>query len=120
MYSFEKGYVAAAGKKGRGIFARKKLNKGTTIEISPYIQVPPKDDSKLSNTIVESYWYKVKGKWSAIGLGYTSLYNHCTDPNAAFSINSKRRTITIKALKSIRRDEEITINYGYELDTKKN
>jgi len=116
MTSYENGYVGSAGKKGRGVFARKRLGSGTVIEVSPYIQVPPKDDSKLSDTVIESYWYQVRGKWSAIGLGHTSLYNHSEEPNADFSINSRRRTITIKALKPIRRDEEITINYGYELD----
>src|SRR4051812_43778284 len=115
MLTNQNGYVRSAGKKGRGIFARKRLNKGTIIEISPYIQIPPKDDSKLSDTVIESYWYQVKRKWSAIGLGHTSLYNHSKEPNADFSINSRRRTITIRALRPIRRDEEITINYGYEL-----
>ena len=101
MLTCKNGYVAPAGKKGRGVFAKKKLQRGEIIEISPYIEVPPRDDRKLSDSIIESYWYEVKGKWSAIGLGYTSLYNHSLEPNADFSINSKRRTITIKALKSI-------------------
>jgi SET domain-containing protein len=115
MLTYQNGYVGAAGKKGRGVFAKKGLRRGEIIEISPYIEVPPRDDRRLSDSIIESYWYEVRGKWSAIGLGYTSLYNHSKEPNADFSINAKRRTITIKATKTITRDEEITINYGYEL-----
>ncbi len=116
MVAHLNGYVASAGKKGRGVFARKRLVAGVIIEVSPYIQIPPRDDSRLNETVLGSYWFEVKGKWSAIGLGHTSLYNHSEKPNATFSVNARRRTIMIKALKSIRRDEEITINYGYKLD----
>ncbi len=117
MSTFQNGYIGSAGKKGRGVFARKRLKSGEIIEIAPYIQIPPRDDSRLSDTIIESYWFEIKGKWSALGLGHSSLYNHSVEPNAEFTLNAKRRTITIKALKSISRDEEITINYGYELDS---
>jgi SET domain-containing protein len=108
-------YVASAGKKGRGVFARKKIKKGQTIESAPYIEIPPKDDKKLSGTIIESYWFEVKGKWSALGLGFTSLYNHSEKPNATFYINQKSRTIRIQSTRPIAKDEEILINYGYEI-----
>jgi uncharacterized protein len=109
-------YVGSAGKKGRGVFARKRLKKGETIESAPYIEIPPKDDKKLSGTIIESYWFEVKGKWSALGLGFTSLYNHSENPNATFFINQKSRTIRIQATQAISKDEEILINYGYEIE----
>ena len=108
-------YVASAGKKGRGVFAQKKIKKGQTIESAPYIQIPPKDDKKLSGTIIESYWFEVKGKWSALGLGFTSLYNHSEKPNATFYINQKSRTIRIQSTRPIAKDVEILINYGYEI-----
>lgn len=116
MLTCQNGYVGRAGRKGRGVFARKRLTSGELVESSPFIVIPPRDDSRLSDTIVESYWFEVKGKWSAIGLGFTSLYNHSEEPNATFLVSKKRRTITIKAIKSIKRDEEITINYGYKLE----
>lgn len=109
-------YVASAGKKGRGVFARKRFKKGETIELAPFILIPPKDDKKLTGTIIESYWFEVKGKWTALGLGFTSLYNHSEKPNATFFINQKSRTIRIQATQQIARDEEILIHYGYEIE----
>lgn len=108
--------IGSAGRKGRGVFALKPFKKGEVIEISPYILVPPKDDTKLSETILNSYWFLVKGKWSAIGLGYTSIYNHNEKPNATFSVNKRRRVITIKATQPIRVGQEICTNYGYSLE----
>src|SRR4051812_32964403 len=111
MLPIQKGYVASAGRKGRGVFAKKKLNRGEVVEVAPYITVPPRDDRKLSGTIIESYWFEIKGKWSAIGLGMTSLYNHSEKANATFSINQKKKVITIKTVRPIRQNEEIQINY---------
>ena len=115
MLTCQNGYVAPAGKKGRGIFARKNMKRGEVIEISPYIELPPADYIRCRDSVINEYRYEVKGRKCALGLGYTSLYNHSEESNADFTVNSKRRTITIKAVKSIKRNEEITINYGYEL-----
>ena len=109
-------YVGSAGKKGRGVFALKPFKKGEIIEISPYISIPPRDDKKLTDTIINSYWYELDKRNAAIGLGLTSLYNHDQSPNAAFSINRTRRTIKIKTTWNIRPNEEITIDYGYKLE----
>ena len=116
MLKMQKVYVGSAGKKGRGVFASKRLKSTEVIETSPYIAIPPRDDKKLTDTIINSYWFDLENRWGAIGLGLTSLYNHSTEPNAAFSISKRSRTITIKAIRPILRGEEITIDYGYELD----
>lgn len=113
---YKKVYVGSAGKKGRGVFARKPFKKGEVIEVSPYIGIPHRDDKKLIDTIINSYWFELDKKTSAIGLGLTSMYNHSQAPNAQFSTNRKKRTITIKTLRRIRPKEEITIDYGYSLD----
>src|SRR4051794_30519714 len=107
VVTYQKGYVASAGSKGRGVFARKNLKKGELVESSPYIEIPARDYAVLNKTIVTFYWYEVKGRKCAIGLGYTSLYNHSRDPNAEFSLNSHRKKITIKAIRNIRKNEEI-------------
>ncbi len=116
MLKYGKVYVGAAGKKGRGVFARKPMKNGEVIEVSPYIGIPARDDKKLTDTIINSYWFELDKKTAAIGLGLTSMYNHSEAPNAQFSINRRSRTITIKTTRRIRPKEEITINYGYELE----
>lgn len=109
-------YIARAGRKGRGVFAKKRFMPGDILEVSPFVEIPAKGARSLTKTIINSYWYDLDGKRSALGLGYTSLYNHADEPNAEFAIHSRRRTITIKVIKPIRKGEEITTNYGYEID----
>lgn len=48
----------------------------------------------------------------AIGLGYTSLYNHSYRPNAMYRKRYSRRAIEIVARRIIQEGEEITINYN--------
>jgi SET domain-containing protein len=103
-----------AGIKGRGIFAFKRFKKGEVIEISPYILVPAKDYSRVKNTRLTYYWFGVRGKTCAIGLGYTSIYNHMENPNATFVILKRSAKIKIVATKDIAKGEEICTNYGYD------
>lgn len=105
--------VKSAGTKGRGVFATSVIADGSIIEIAPYIKVSPKDYKTASDTIFGKYWYEVRGDTCAIGLGYTSLYNHSEDCNAIFSLNAKDSTIKIVACKTILIGEEISIDYGY-------
>lgn len=111
--------VGNAGKKGRGIFATTNIPEGSIIEQSPYIHIPSKDFEYLQETIIERYWFYVSGRndkaTCAIGLGYTSLYNHSKKPNADWIILPKSKTIKVMALRDIRKNQEITINYGYEV-----
>lgn len=109
-------YIQKAGRKGRGVFTHYPINVGEVIEFSPYIEIPAKDYKYLDKSVLGYYWYEVKGYITALGLGYTSLYNHSKRPNAEFNLDSQHRTITIKALKRIGFDEEITIDYGYNLN----
>ncbi|MEO7164483.1 MAG: SET domain-containing protein-lysine N-methyltransferase [Bdellovibrionia bacterium] len=108
-------YIGSAGKKGRGVFAKRPLKKGEILESSPYIEIPPRDGRKLTDTIINSYWYDLDSKSAAIGLGLTSLYNHSENPSAKFSINRRRKMITITAIRNILPKEEISVHYGYKL-----
>ncbi len=111
--------VGNAGKKGRGVFAITNISKDSIIEKSPYIHIPSKDFEDLQETIIERYWFYVSGRddraTCAIGLGYTSLYNHSKKPNADWIILPRSKMIKIIALRDIRKGQEITINYGYEV-----
>ena len=117
MYSNQKTYVAPAGHKGRGVFANKKLRKNEVIEISPYIELPAKEFNRLSGTTIESYRFGVYGNKCALGLGNLSIYNHDSKPNAQIYVDADTRTLTVQALKTIDKQEEITIHYGYKVQT---
>jgi SET domain-containing protein len=106
--------IKKAGSKGRGVFAIKRFKKGEVIEISPYIETLEQDYNKLCKTMLMSYWYEVSGNKCAIGLGFTSLYNHSLSPNASFSVREKSKTIKIVAYRDIDIGDEICFNYGYD------
>lgn len=114
MFFYQNSYVKSAGRKGRGVFARRNLKKGVVIESSPFIILPPKDYQRTSDSVLNEYRYEVKGRTCAIGLGHTSLYNHSEDSNAEFHVRARSKSITIKATRNIKKDEEITISYGWK------
>lgn len=108
-------YVKETPDKGRGVFALATFLKGEIIEVAPYIAVPAKEHNIIEQTSLNNYWYLVNGKKDcAIGLGYTSLYNHSNNPNATYFIRSKSKTIKIVASVDILANQEITIDYGYD------
>lgn len=99
---------------GRGVFARKTFNTGAVIETAPVIVMEQLDKDFLQATTLFSYYFVVGDKKFpvALGLGYSSLYNHAYTANAVYSISLKDKTITIKACKLIRPGDEITLNYN--------
>ena len=92
--------------KSKGVFATKNYKKDDIIELCPCIQVN-------SNTggLVRDYLFYLNDKFSLLGLGYCSLYNHSDDNNAKFNIIDNKK-IRITCVKDINEGEEITVNYG--------
>lgn len=98
--------------KGRGVFARKPIKKGTIIESVPVLLVPLKDlVAGKDNPFLNKYMYVWSKTAYAISLGYGSLYNHSYEPNARYVFGAMR--LTYKAERDIAKGEEITINYNY-------
>ena len=98
---------------GRGVFARRDINKDEIIERCPIIEVPKYDTSNLRGSILVTYFFyfgKNKER-SVIALGFGSIYNHTYKPNARFKIKQKNMIIDFVALNDIKKDDEITVNY---------
>ena len=49
---------------------------------------------------------------TALVLSDFSFCNHSLDPNADYAANLYKKTVSVKALKYIGKDEEILINYN--------
>lgn len=94
--------------KGRGVFARDLIRKGTEFERVPVLVVTwdEIDNSELADYVYT--WTKTK---AAVALGYGSLYNHSYKPNARYD-DVGRQTKVFTALRDIQPGEEITINYN--------
>jgi uncharacterized protein len=97
--------------KGRGVFARKAIVRGSLIERAPVLLVPMEHlIGGMHSPILARFFYMWNKKKVAISLGYGSLYNHSFKPNAHYQHG--RMTITYSALADIPKGEEITINYN--------
>src|SRR3990167_11036655 len=109
--------VRKTGKKGRGIFALKDFKKGEIIESAPVLTFSPKERRHLEKTSLSHYiypWRSTRG--ASLVFGYGSVYNHAFSPNADWKQNFSNTTMVYRAIKEIKKGEEITVNYNGEPD----
>ena len=105
-------YAKRVPGKGRGVFARQGIRKGTIIEHVPVIIVPlAKVVGGKANPFLSSYCFVRTRSAYAVALGYGSLYNHSYTPNARYR-DGRNDTMFFRALRDIEADEEITVNYN--------
>lgn len=103
--------------KGRSVIATRNFDKGEVIEICPVITFTPTERKQLEKTFMAFYIYPWKSTRSAsLVFGYGSLINHSYDPNADWKQNFKTQSMVYKAIKPIKKGEEITVNYNGEPD----
>jgi SET domain-containing protein len=98
--------------KGRGVFAVKKIKKGTEFERVPVIILPPQDVFGTTRTSkLADYVFEWNDDQMALALGYGSLYNHSFRPNSQYLMEDDDTQVYV-ALRDIEAGEEITINYN--------
>src|SRR5664279_5321874 len=100
---------------GRGVYAGRDIKKDEIIEKCPIIEVPKHDTANLMESILVTYFfYFGKNRQRvAIALGFGSIYNHTYRPNALYKIKHTVNRIDFIALKDIKKDDEIMVNYNY-------
>lgn len=103
-------------KKGRGVFARKFIPKGTEFERVPVIVVTW---DKIMDSELGHYAYSWTDTKAAIAMGYGSLYNHSFNPNAYYQDVGRQAKVFI-AHRDIQPGEEVTINYNGDPNDKTN
>lgn len=104
-------YVAASPRGGRGVFTALPIEPDSLIEVCPIILLPPKDIELVHQTHLHDYYFLWGQMGCAIALGYGSLYNHASAPNAEYEMDFDNLTIDIYSLRRIEAGEEITICY---------
>ena len=110
--------------KGRGVFANKDFDLGELIELCDTIFLEKKDAEFISFTTLHYYTFEIDNKNELLVMGLGSFYNHSYTPNAKCLIfplkyENDYYLMRFEAIKKIRKDEEILINYGGTPDSKK-
>jgi SET domain-containing protein len=109
--------VKKTAKKGRGVFALRNFSEGEIIENCPVINITPKERKIVEKTIFNYYIYPWRSTRSgSLVLGYGSIYNHSFSPNADWKQNFKTNSMVYRAIKPIKKGDEITVNYNGEPD----
>ena len=107
-------FVASSNGKGRGVFTNENIRSKSIIEISPVIVLPAKDRKTVDQTLLHDYifeWGDTR-RQACIALGYVSLYNHSFTSNCEYEMDYDYQLITIRAVRSIKKGEELFINYN--------
>ncbi len=113
MQQFPGLYFAPSPLHGRGVFCASRIHKGDVIEVAPVLRLKGLTHQELDGTILHDYYF-VWGrnmKSTVIVLGYGSLYNHSSQPNATFETDLDQRCVIFKAIRDIPAEDEITINF---------
>jgi len=115
--------LADAGNKGRGLFALGDIPKGTIILRCPYIVLGP-NSAPQAGTELEHYVFSYpftrsgkpydKSSLTALVFGNASMLNHSEDANCNWEWDVGNRVHLTRATRDIRKNEELTIFYGWD------
>jgi SET domain-containing protein len=113
-------YLGVTKRKGRGVFARRKILAGETIETANVIVVPASQWFLVAKSVLYDYTFEWgwDGEDAALAMGYGSFYNHSFAPNARYSRQLEDVAINFVALQDIEQAEEIVVNYNGHPDNR--
>lgn len=104
FFLIEKTFVSVRSKIGRGVYAKCLILPGQIIESSPTLEISAADNN------LYSYLFTDK-KYSYVGFGKASLFNHSDNPNVVWSFD-KYDNIIFQSKKVILPGQELLISYG--------
>lgn len=106
--------IQSSPKRGRGVFASANIKKDTVIEISPVIVLSEKERKIVEKTILFDYIFEwgIDKKKACVAMGYVSMYNHNYDANCEYEMDFKKKLMTIKTVRPIKKGEELFVNYN--------
>ncbi|KZT27392.1 hypothetical protein NEOLEDRAFT_1088973 [Neolentinus lepideus HHB14362 ss-1] len=102
--------------KGRGVFASRKIDAQTVVEISPVLLFTKDEyDAHGRHTALDHYTFKWPNGRMALALGLGSLFNHSDHPNVTYTLDTHTDSIRYTTTRPIQPDEELCIFYGHKL-----
>jgi hypothetical protein len=111
--SSKKPYRIGRSRTGLGLFATKRIKKGTKIVryFGPLLDSKKKKDDAIEN----KYLFELNNRWTIDGSvreNVARYINHACRPNAESDVRPRKRKVFIRAIKNIEPGEEINYDYG--------
>lgn len=107
--------VAPSALHGAGVFATRAFAPGEVIEHCPVLVISDEDEENIAGTVLDGYCYTWEGGM-ALALGFGSLYNHSSTPNARYWTMPEEGLLEVVAHLAIEAGDEICINYNGDPD----
>src|ERR1700755_2847619 len=113
VISKKKPYRIGRSPTGLGLFATKRIKKGTRIirYFGPILDSRKKKDDAIEN----KYLFELTNRWTIDGSVRENIaryINHACKPNAESDVRPRKRKVFIRAIKNIEPGEEINYDYG--------
>ncbi len=109
-------------KKGKGVFTKKNVKKGTIVEVAHVILLTNKEYSLIQDTIIDNYTFewddpKRNSEYKcALPLSMCQFVNHSYEPNLKYQYDYEKNTIEYFTIRHVRKGEELTANYNGRVD----
>lgn len=103
---------------GWGVFTSEPIRKGTLVEESPVVVMDGDARQLLDRTPLHDYIFEwgEDGRSCCMAMGYLPVYNHACPSNCEYEMDFERGVIAVKAVRDIRRGEELFVNYNGDWD----
>lgn len=108
--------------KGNAVFTNAPIQIDDIIEVSPVIVMTAEERKDLDKTLLHDYifeWEPGGADKCCMAQGYISVYNHSAKANCEYYMDYEKETITVKAIRNIAANEELTINYNGDWNSEK-
>lgn len=111
--SSKKPYRVGRSRTGLGLFATRRIKKGTKIirYFGPLLDSKKKKDDAIEN----KYLFELSNRWTIDGSVRENIaryINHACKPNAESDVRPRKRKVFIRAIKNIEPGDEINYDYG--------
>ena len=111
-------YIASSEIHRWGIFTKKDIAQYDVIQESPYCTFP--EEELHDSPTIERYAYAAEVSTEVdemvLGFGFAPMFNHSTDPNCAYILDTVNEVMRHYAIRDIKAGEELLINYGGDDD----
>jgi SET domain-containing protein len=114
-------YIGKTKKMGNGVFTSEAIRANTVIEISPVIVMKQAERLLLDQTLLHDYIFEWgdDSRQCCMALGYVALYNHSFNSNCEYEMEFEEGVILVRAVRNIKKGEELFINYNGTFNDKK-